>query len=70
VPIAEPQITVPKKAQVEPRARTLTVVVPVLNEARGLAPLVERLRPVLERLDPNGRSSSSTTGRRTPRWRS
>ena len=34
----------------EPRRRSLSVVVPVLNEERGLEPLIARLRPVLEGL--------------------
>ena len=34
----------------EPRRRSLSVVVPVLNEERGLQPLVDRLRPVLDSL--------------------
>ena len=35
----------------EPRRRSLSVVVPVLNEERGLPPLIARLRPVLDSLD-------------------
>ena len=34
----------------EPRRRSLSVVVPVLNEERGLEPLIARLKPVLEGL--------------------
>jgi glycosyltransferase involved in cell wall biosynthesis len=34
-----------------PRQRTLSVVVPMLNEERGLEPLIGRLKPVLEGLD-------------------
>jgi len=34
-----------------PRRRSLCVVVPVLNEERGVEPLIGRLRPVLESLD-------------------
>ncbi len=48
LPSPEPQITAPAAA--EPRRRSLSVVVPVLNEERGLDPLLARLRPVLEGL--------------------
>jgi glycosyltransferase involved in cell wall biosynthesis len=34
----------------EPRRRSLSVVVPVLNEERGVEPLIARLKPVLESL--------------------
>ena len=36
--------------EAEPRRRSLSVVVPVLNEERGLDALLGRLRPVLEGL--------------------
>src|ERR1700674_5380693 len=35
----------------EPRQRSLSVIVPVLNEERALAPLMARLRPVLDSLE-------------------
>ena len=38
------------KAEAEPQKRSICVVVPVLNEERGLLPLIGRLRPVLDRL--------------------
>jgi glycosyltransferase involved in cell wall biosynthesis len=38
------------RADGEPQKRSLCVVVPVLNEERGLAPLLARLRPVLDGL--------------------
>jgi glycosyltransferase involved in cell wall biosynthesis len=44
-----PYVAEPARAPAEPRRR-LSVVVPVLNEERGLEPLVARLRPVLESL--------------------
>ena len=46
----EPHVAAPARAPAEPRRRSLSVVVPVLNEERGLEPLVGRLRPVLESL--------------------
>jgi len=50
VSISEPQISALPRARSEPR-RSLTLVVPVLNEERGLEPLVARIAPVLEGLD-------------------
>jgi polyisoprenyl-phosphate glycosyltransferase len=44
-----PYVAEPARAPAEPRRR-LSVVVPVLNEERGLEPLVARLQPVLESL--------------------
>jgi glycosyltransferase involved in cell wall biosynthesis len=46
----EPQVADRPRALSEPRHRSLSVVVPMLNEERGLEPLVARLRPVLESL--------------------
>lgn len=39
------------RSEPETHRRTLTVVIPVLNEERGLGPLLERLRPALDGLD-------------------
>jgi len=50
LPSPEPHITARSKASGEPRRRLLSVVVPVLNEERGLDPLMARLRPALEGL--------------------
>jgi glycosyltransferase involved in cell wall biosynthesis len=44
-----PYVAEPARTPAEPRRR-LSVVVPMLNEERGLEPLVARLRPVLEGL--------------------
>ena len=49
--IPEPQNAAPPPRQGDERRRSLCVIVPVLNEERGLAPLVDRLRPVLDALD-------------------
>jgi polyisoprenyl-phosphate glycosyltransferase len=46
----EPQIADRTRALSQPRHCSLSVVVPMLNEERGLEPLVARLRPVLESL--------------------
>jgi polyisoprenyl-phosphate glycosyltransferase len=48
--IAEPDLSADARAVSDPGRRSLCVVVPVLNEERGLAPLVAELRPVLESL--------------------
>lgn len=47
--IPEPHVPT-ARADVERERRSLCVVIPVLNEERGLAPLIGRLRPVLESL--------------------
>jgi glycosyltransferase involved in cell wall biosynthesis len=47
----EPQIIARPEPLGRARRRSLSVVVPVLNEERGLEPLVGQLRPVLEGLD-------------------
>jgi polyisoprenyl-phosphate glycosyltransferase len=47
--IAEPNIS-REAGPSEPHRRSLTVVVPVLNEERGLGPLIGELRPVLDSL--------------------
>lgn len=47
--VPEPQVPTARAAK-EPARRSLCVVVPVLNEERGLLPLLARLRPVLESL--------------------
>jgi glycosyltransferase involved in cell wall biosynthesis len=44
----EPHIAARSQTLSEGRRRTLSVVVPVLNEERGLEPLLARLRPVLD----------------------
>jgi glycosyltransferase involved in cell wall biosynthesis len=49
--IARPDRSVRSNEAAEPSRRSLSVVIPMLNEERGLADLVERLRLVLERLD-------------------
>ncbi|KAB2920364.1 MAG: glycosyltransferase family 2 protein [Hyphomicrobiaceae bacterium] len=46
----EPHALVLPRAQQEPLRRSLSVIVPMLNEERGIGPLVERLQPVLEGL--------------------
>jgi polyisoprenyl-phosphate glycosyltransferase len=46
----EPPIAARTRSLGEPRRRLLTVVVPVLNEERGLEPLIGQLCPVLESL--------------------
>ena len=46
----EPHVAARTRTPSEPRRRSLSVVVPMLNEERGLQPLVDRLRPVLESL--------------------
>jgi glycosyltransferase involved in cell wall biosynthesis len=46
----EPHIAARSRTLPEPRQRSLSVVVPVLNEERGLAALIGRLVPVLESL--------------------
>ena len=46
----EPHVAARARTLSEPRRRSLSVVVPMLNEERGLEPLVDRLRPVLESL--------------------
>jgi polyisoprenyl-phosphate glycosyltransferase len=45
-----PHITARPEVPSQARRRSLSVVVPVLNEARGVGPLMARLRPVLESL--------------------
>jgi glycosyltransferase involved in cell wall biosynthesis len=45
-----PHIAARPEALSQPRKLLLSVVVPVLNEARGIASLIARLRPVLESL--------------------
>jgi glycosyltransferase involved in cell wall biosynthesis len=47
----EPYIAARSGLLSEPRRRSLTVIVPVLNEERGVDPLIARLRPVLDGLD-------------------
>ena len=47
----EPHIAARSNLLSEPRRRSLSVIVPVLNEERGVEPLIGRLRPVLEALD-------------------
>ncbi len=49
--MSEPQIAARPQPLSEARRRSLSVVVPVLNEERGLEPLLSRLRPVMESLD-------------------
>jgi polyisoprenyl-phosphate glycosyltransferase len=46
----EPHIAGRSRPLGEPHSRLLSVVVPVLNEERGLEPLIARLQPVLESL--------------------
>ena len=43
--------SVARPSPLEEQRRSLSVVVPVLNEERGLEPLIARLRPVLDGLD-------------------
>ncbi|SRR5581483_238725 len=47
----EPNLAARSEPLRQPRGRSLSVVVPVLNEERGLDPLLVRLRPVLDGLD-------------------
>jgi polyisoprenyl-phosphate glycosyltransferase len=48
--ITEPHMTARSGKSAEQRRRSLSVVVPMLNEEHGLEPLVGRLQPVLESL--------------------
>ncbi|HET6927488.1 MAG TPA: glycosyltransferase, partial [Hyphomicrobiaceae bacterium] len=47
----EPHIEERPRSLGPPRRRSLSVVVPMLNEERGVETLVGRLKPVLEGLD-------------------